>query len=853
MLRNRSLGALALVGLAAVLVAGPLGAQELDPEADPNRATASDLLEQRRDAARRRALEEADREREFDQDNQPVELNADAEPNQTPSDEDGVFHFGGLSEAMDLSAFVELVANLLDVQIIERSTVTGTIVINSPRDISEDRLLSFLEAMLDQWDYALTYDEDNDFYVIQGFGELTSSFGGDLAATQVIYTPNVKPSALKSVIDTQNLGRGGQGAASNIAYLDELGIIVITAPPRRVELIRELINQVIDEFTRAQYIRIPVTHISAPAARQRAIELVGRGGATGSGGRIVRSGDGSIALPGGQTGRLDNLAERLTIDTQGNSLIFRGRENEIEQVLRVIAVIDKPNTLIPIKYYAGASASQIADIARQRGLGEVTILSSRQQQTLATQRPIDPTGLNPFGQQQSLGGGSAMIVDPERGNIIYYATPEQHEQMARLIEELDPGSDRVVIRAYKLHHADAFATAELILSLISNQRPTGQGALLPQARTQQTTLDFDPALAQTEGDDGELGAIGAGPDVFVIADEANNQILVKSPLKQQDEFRKLIEKIDLRRPQVYIQVHIVAVADQRDFELTVESQLLNAGGEGGAFQSVFGITSAGGDGDFTSSRVINPSLLGITTAILKSEYVPFVLNALVSTNKARIVSSPQLLVDDNEEARLVSVEQQPTTVTSQVAGAPSTTAFGGFQDAGTTLTVTPRISEGGYLQLSYEVQLSNFVGEGTGGIPANRQERTVGADSVTIPSDRTIIVGGIKVTETGKTVLKVPLLGDIPLLGFLFRSTKETENEVYLYVFITPRIMSDPNFGDLIGLTMGPQAEAELEIGLPKLEPAVMEMMMPMNFASSSPAIREDDEEAGMIRRRRGG
>jgi type II secretory pathway component GspD/PulD (secretin) len=840
--RIRSAGVVALMGL--VVWSTPTVAQEQDPNFDPSRPTSGrELLEQRRQQGRERMLEE-----QLERDAEPQQPGEDAEQGgdrgSLTESPDG-FTIDALSEPMDLRVFIELVADLLEIQIIERSPVTGTIVINSPKVIPPDQLLNFLEAMLDQWDYALTYDEANDFYIVQSISDLGEGFGGERAPTQMIFTPNIKPSSLKAVIESQS-----NIAATDISYVDELGVIVVRAPPVRAKLIRELIDGVLAEIARSEFIRIPVTHLAADAARQRAIELVGRGGTSGLAGRVNRGGDAGLASPS-TGGQLDNLSDRLTIDTQGNALIFRGRQVEIEQVQRVMAVIDKPNTLIPRRYFAGASASQIADIAKQRGLGEVTILNSTQQQTLATRNVLtDPTGQNPFAQQTSLGGGSGMVVDPERGNIIYYATPEQHEQMDKLIEELDPGSDRVVIRAYKLAHADATTTAELILSLIDNQRPTGEGALLPQNRAQQQATDFDPTLAQSEGgEDGELSAIGAGPDVFVIADEANNQIIVKSPLKQQDEFRKLIEKIDLRRPQVYIQASIVAVSDQRKFELAVESQLLSTGDPTGALQSNFG--SFGGD-DITNPATVGASFIGLTAAVIKSEYVPFVLTALEDTDQARIVSSPQLLVDDNEEARLISVEQQATTTTSQ-DGTSTQTGFGGFQDAGTELTVTPRISEGGYLQLNYEVQLSNFVGEGENGIPGDRQERTVGAESVTIPSDRTIIVGGIKVVESSESVLKVPLLGDIPLIGFLFRETTEVDDEAYLYVFITPKIMSDPNFYDLELLTRGPQAEAELDLGVPQLEPAVMEIIVPKSMASTSPAKREDEGEAGMIRRRDGG
>ena len=156
--------------------------------------------------------------------------------------------------------------------------------------------------------------------------------------------------------------------------------------------------------------------------------------------------------------------------------------------------------------------------------------------------------------------------------------------------------------------------------------------------------------------------------------------------------------------------------------------------------------------------------------------MPIVINAIQQNTDARIVSSPQLLVDDNVEASIVSLDQQPTTTTT-IGQTSDQTAFQGYEDAGTTLRVTPRISEGGYLRLTYEIELSNFVGEGSGGVPGPRQQRTVSSESVTIPSDATIVVGGLITKDKSRTVIKVPLLGDIPLVGELFRSTVNNETE----------------------------------------------------------------------------
>jgi general secretion pathway protein D len=182
-------------------------------------------------------------------------------------------------------------------------------------------------------------------------------------------------------------------------------------------------------------------------------------------------------------------------------------------------------------------------------------------------------------------------------------------------------------------------------------------------------------------------------------------------------------------------------------------------------------------------------------------------------------------VDDNETAVIESLELQPTVTRSVGVSGAETEGFGGFEEAGTILRVTPSISDGGYLRLQYEVELSNFVGTGTGVVPPAKQRRSVNSDSVTIPGDTTIVVGGIQVDAENNTVTMVPLLGQIPLIGHLFRDTNKAKSSTRLYVFITPRIMRDPHFRDLMLLTRGPQAEAGLKADMPPLKPIMIEMI----------------------------
>ncbi|MCR9075937.1 MAG: type II and III secretion system protein, partial [bacterium] len=106
-------------------------------------------------------------------------------------------------------------------------------------------------------------------------------------------------------------------------------------------------------------------------------------------------------------------------------------------------------------------------------------------------------------------------------------------------------------------------------------------------------------------------------------------------------------------------------------------------------------------------------------------------------------------------------------------------------------------------------------------LPPATNSRTV-TGSATVPSNATIVLGGITVEDLRDTVNKVPLVGDIPLLGELFKRTNKVNNKSKLYVFLTPRIMTDPNFNDLKLFSQGPQAEMKVSDDLPDMQPAVI-------------------------------
>lgn len=750
------------------------------------------------------------------------------------------------AEPVQLASLVELAAKTLNVNITIQGDLTGTVVFNAPVPVKKSELIPLIDSLLEQQGWTITQNKYG-FYIVQPQNAVPVNMAGARPTTRVFSTPNLRPSSLKPAIDAQFLPtsapqgqQGGVQGAKQISYIDDLGIIIATDTPRRLEGLGSLIEAMLAEYAKSQFIRIELHSVAAPVARERGLQLVGQLAQPRAGVQGQDPNQAQNQQAQARAGAIDNLGDRLTIDPQGNALIFRGLPEEIDVVRDVISVIDVPNTLTPHSYFAGVAAAQIADIARSRGLGDVTTISSNPS-NMNNQFGFD---INQFQRQQqrqgqgtSAVGGPVMVVDDTRGVIIYYGTEEQHEQLAALVKALDTQSEKIVIQAYKLAHGDSEKVAEIINGILTNTQvatnsPLIGGAGSPSMRDAARRGVRPPRenpLQANSTNPANPGAGGAnqeglsieGWQSFVIADKSNNQVIVKAPQGQQRDFAKLIERLDLRRPQVFIEARLIAVNWSDNMRLAFETQLINANGTGGVVNTNFGLGSFATGAAITGVKTVVPTA-GLTAALIKSEYVPIIMNAMETEVNGKIISSPQLLVDDNEEAQIVSVDQQPTTSTTVTTGNPSVTGFNNYVEAGTTLKVTPQISNGGYLRLKYEAELSNFRGTGSNGIPPPRTQNNIKSD-VTVPSDFTVVVGGFTLDNVGKTVIKVPLIGDIPLVGLLFQDRNTQDQKTSLYIFLTPRILRDENFSDLKLLTRGPQAESKLRQDVPPLSMMVID------------------------------
>jgi len=273
----------------------------------------------------------------------------------------------------------------------------------------------------------------------------------------------------------------------------------------------------------------------------------------------------------------------------------------------------------------------------------------------------------------------------------------------------------------------------------------------------------------------------------IIADKRTNTLIVRSIPEIITRIESLIQELDKPTKQVYIQAEIVEVSSTNNEEFGVEWLWKNTNGKakiGTDFRlTPILVTSETSLGSETSTPLPFPSGSGLGIGILKTN-VEAVLHALAENNNVNLLSRPRIITMDNQEAVIEVGDQIPYKKLNQFG----VTSFE-FKDATVQLVVKPHIIDSEYilLEVAPKADFQNgFTPDGTP-IISTRKAST----NVKVKDGQTIVIGGLIRDSLIKNQTKVPILGDIPFLGLLFKSTKTTKVKTELIVFITPVILKD--------------------------------------------------------------
>ncbi|MFY9327871.1 MAG: type II secretion system secretin GspD [Georgfuchsia sp.] len=467
----------------------------------------------------------------------------------------------------------------------------------------------------------------------------------------------------------------------------------------------------------------------------------------------------------------------VTAYPSNNSLVVTDYASNLKRIEQIIESIDQPSgseadtVMIPLHY---ASALDVAETIK-RLLAEPAQAS-------------DPTS-------------KFTITADARSNSILARTldPSRLQRVRELITMLDtPTSSAGNIHVIYLRNAQAVKMAEILRAIYSGDTATA-------------TQTASPATAGTTGSVQGQSSSMSSPGI-IQADAATNSIIITAPDAIYNNLRAAVEKLDVRRAQVYIEALIVEVTSDKAAELGVQWQSLSGLGKSGT--QGFGGTNFGSKGNIigvaaspaTSVANLGEGLnIGVIKGTLKIPgtdteilNLGMLLHALASDSSTNILSTPTLLTLDNEESKIVVGQNVPFITGSYSNTGTSGGSASPFQtierkDVGLTLKIKPQISEGGAvrLQISQEVssvQPATAATAATSDIVTNKRS----IDSTVLVDDgKIIVIGGLIQDSVNDGVSKVPLLGDIPFIGGLFRYNKRSRSKTNLMVFLRPTVLRD--------------------------------------------------------------
>ena len=414
-----------------------------------------------------------------------------------------------------------------------------------------------------------------------------------------------------------------------------------------------------------------------------------------------------------------------------------------------------------------------------------------------------------FGEPE---GQIDIVNDSLTGSLLVRATPSQHERISELMGRLDAvdAPSRQSMRTFPVRNRPVDEVAALLENLLSTGAvgplaTTGDGIVSnPESSAGTSSTPTRPQTDPTSG-------------LMLTADQGTSSIIATGEPRLLDELERLLKAIDKRQPQVMLEVTIVALSQSESLDFGIELEKLEMSGNTLIrLASLFGLSSSN-DG----SRTVGDAS-GFTGVVLNPGDFSVVVRALETVNQGRSISSPRVLVNNNEQATLDAITEEPF-LSVNASDTVATTSFGGSSQAGTQVTLRPQIAEGDHLILEYDISLSSFVGDSSDpALPPPRQDSSL-SSVATIPDGYAIVLGGLEISQEGDAENRIPILGRIPFLGNLFKNQSRSQSKTKFYVVIRASVMRGEKFEALKYLSSKTADELGIGDGWPVVEPRLIQ------------------------------
>jgi len=564
-----------------------------------------------------------------------------------------------------------------------------------------------------------------------------------------------------------------------------------------------------------------------------------------------------------------------------NSLIVTDNVSNINRLLKIIIALDveAPSAIFKVVTLKFAQAEQIANALRTaiEGLGAAGGAEAGPGAPMGAegvQQPgVQPAAVRGRRPTQASAGqraqrGPRIVPDSRTNTLILIATRSDMTTIEDLITKLDVRTPegRGQIHVYYLQYANAEELAQVLTAqageitrtltpatdrgLTPSGQPTTPGGIPP---TTPGGLPPTTSTGLTQTQTRRQGVVGGTTPlgISIVADKPTNSLVITAPPEAYTLIKEIIQKLDVRRSQVLVESLIAEVTLNKAESLGVEWRALNNPNGTQVFGSSTGSTQTGvlnstlapiggtGTGGTTSGNLLagltTPGfLLGILRTLTITDpnnpnntqkilNIPLLLRAFQGDTDVNILSTPNLLTTDNEEAEIVIGEQRPFLRQAQdtpSGGVVSTVRSFEFKDTGITLRIVPQISQGRTVRLKLAQEVTAFVSESeVGAVTTTKRSAKT---TVIVDDNQTIVIGGLISNENNEAKTQVPCLGNIPLFGWAFKQTSATKRKTNLLIFLTPHIVTSPDDIDRVTTherqrsEQAPAIEQRLQEGQPQ-------------------------------------
>ena len=486
----------------------------------------------------------------------------------------------------------------------------------------------------------------------------------------------------------------------------------------------------------------------------------------------------------------------LNVNPGTNALVITDYADNLQRLARIIAALDVANAtgveVIPLK---NALATDLVPIL---------------------QRLLDSgaaSGAAPAAGQTDASFKTTVMAEARSNSLILRAANSARMTLARsLISQLDQPTDKGPnaasgnIHVVYLKNADSTKLAATLRAAISAQGNTAGGANSAMAAGTTNTSNTANNAAGGGGANASFNSAGGQPSTGgqIQADPSTNSLIITAPEPQYRQLRAVIDKLDARRAQVFVESLIAEVSAEKAAEFGVQWQG-PLGGKGDTNIGLLGTNFRVGGANLISlaaqgaSGTVAPSS-GLNIGVAHNNNGTYVLGFLArflqTTGDGNVLSTPNLLTLDNEEAKIV-IGQNVPFVTGQYTNnnnaAGSVNPFQTIErkDVGLTLRVKPQISENGTVKLQIYQEVSRLdpasINSATGLITNKRSIES----SVLVEDGGIVVLGGLLQDDFGNSQERVPGLGDVPLFGNLFRADSRSRKKTNLMVFLRPVVVRD--------------------------------------------------------------